>query len=46
MLPKNKQNKLRQTKKDKVKEGSHLHYTTLIKQDLFPFLFIFHDITY
>lgn len=28
MLPKNKQNKLRQTKKNQIKEGSCLNYTT------------------
>ena len=28
MLPKNKQNKLRQTKKNQIKEGSYLNYTT------------------
>ena len=28
MLPKNEQNKLRQTKKNQIKEGSCLNYTT------------------
>ena len=31
MFPKNKQNKLRQTKKDEIKEESHLNYTTKLK---------------
>ena len=44
MLPKNKQNKLWQTNKDKIKGESHLNYITYIKYALFPCLFIFHDI--
>ena len=31
VFPKNKQNKLRFVKKDKVKEESHLNYPTVIK---------------
>ena len=31
--PKKKQNKLRETKKDKIKEESYLNYTTKIKND-------------
>ena len=31
MLPKNKLNKTRQTKKDRIKEERHLHYTTFIE---------------
>ena len=30
MFPKNKQNKLRQTKKDEIKEESNVNYTTVI----------------
>ena len=42
MLPKNKQNKLGQIKKDRIKDENHLNYTTFsfIKHALF----IFHDI--
>ena len=36
MYSKNKQNKLRQTKKDEIREESHLNYTTAIKCALFP----------
>ena len=31
MCPKNKQNKLRQTKKDEIKEESHLNYATVLE---------------
>ena len=44
MLPKNKQNKLGQIKKDRIKDENHLNYTTFsfIKHALF----IFHDINF
>ena len=38
MFTNNKQNKLRQTKKDEIREESHLNYTTAIKCALFPYL--------
>ena len=41
MFPKNKQNKLKQMKKDKIlKEESYLNYTTVIENALFFFFFL------
>ena len=47
MFQKNKQNKLRQTKKNKINEKSYLNYTTIMKY-AFCFLnfFIFHQINF
>ena len=41
MFPKNKQNKLRQTKKNDIKEESYLNYTTIIKYAFFFLIFHF-----
>ena len=39
--PKNKESKLRQTKKDKIKEASHLNYTIPLKYISFLYVTLF-----
>ena len=43
MFQKNKQNKLRQTKNNELREGSYSNHTTMIKFD-FCFLILLHFI--
>ena len=45
MFPKNKQNKLRQTKNNELKEGSYLNYTAITKY-AFCFLILLYFIRY